>query len=407
MAESAELFSLKEQLKNRQNSLLLIQEKKSEYVSPTDVPIQLIDNERKTEAEIARLKELIAALGGSEPLDSQPIGEATPVPESTTEQTFTASPAPVRESTHTIDVPPASTTEQTSDTPPVQPPTPPDKTVLITVLQILVPTIGTIVVAYFGWRGIVDPIRNPIEATRAAETIIVKATPLAQKPSPSPTVLPTKAPATSGLGTSETEAPFFDTFAADGKPDETKWQVADGDGFCEVHQQDDMLVFSMRANEPIQGRKNCFLDSQKQVMGNRLRLFEARMKLQGDFEGKSNIIQLVLASRGFVGGGWIACGLAGHQGEEKAVLSIYTNDGSVEEYYASRPIELNTWYTIRAEIDSAMGVSCYVDEHAIGQRVVPKDSESLKSALFERFVQVTLVEGTSAISYIDYVKMNP
>lgn len=410
MADSAELFSLKEQLKNKENSLLLIWERKSEFVVSSDIPIQLIDSERKTEAEIQRLKARIAAFGGSGSLSSNPTVEPTPdlVPSEST-------PAPVPASTGQIPVAtpaPAPAIQQTPDAAPTQTPATEqvpaksDKSVLITVLQILVPTLATIAGAYFAWRGLIDPIRIPIEATRAAETVTVKTTALTQTPTSSLTVSPTNATATSGLPASEAEEPFFDTFAIDGTPDGTKWQVADGDGFCDIHQQEDMLVFSMKASEPIQDRKNCFLYSQRKIPGNGLRSLEARMKVQGDFQGKSALVQLVLASSGFVGSGWIACGLASHQEGAQAVLSIYTNDGNVEEYYATHPVEFDAWYTIRAEIDPTMGVSCFVDDIPIGERVVPKDAENLKSSSFEQFVQATLVAGTSATSYLDYVKMN-
>lgn len=54
--------SLRRRLTETEENLLLIQERKSEYVEPTDVPLQLVKEERQREAEIADLQALLTRL---------------------------------------------------------------------------------------------------------------------------------------------------------------------------------------------------------------------------------------------------------------------------------------------------------------------------------------------------------
>ena len=54
--------SLRKQLAEAEENLLLIQERKSEYVKITDVPLQLIKDERHLEAEIPKLRARLTEL---------------------------------------------------------------------------------------------------------------------------------------------------------------------------------------------------------------------------------------------------------------------------------------------------------------------------------------------------------
>ena len=51
-----ELANLKKRLENYRENLMLIEEKMSEYVMLTDIPLQLIKDKRRTETQIAELK---------------------------------------------------------------------------------------------------------------------------------------------------------------------------------------------------------------------------------------------------------------------------------------------------------------------------------------------------------------
>ena len=62
MDRIAKLESLRRRLENRDYRLLLIKEKESEFVLSTDVPLDLIQEERATEGEITALKAQIAEL---------------------------------------------------------------------------------------------------------------------------------------------------------------------------------------------------------------------------------------------------------------------------------------------------------------------------------------------------------
>ena len=56
MPDIDDLPSLQRQLGNKQETLLLIQERKSEYALSTDVPLDLIREERDVQEEIAALE---------------------------------------------------------------------------------------------------------------------------------------------------------------------------------------------------------------------------------------------------------------------------------------------------------------------------------------------------------------
>ncbi len=62
MSIDDEIRSLEHQLANKREHLLLIQERKSQYVLDTDVPLEIIKEERETQAEIADLEARLAAL---------------------------------------------------------------------------------------------------------------------------------------------------------------------------------------------------------------------------------------------------------------------------------------------------------------------------------------------------------
>lgn len=54
---STQIDTWKRQLANYRQSLILIEERMSEYIDPTDIPLQLIKNKQQTEAHIAELTE--------------------------------------------------------------------------------------------------------------------------------------------------------------------------------------------------------------------------------------------------------------------------------------------------------------------------------------------------------------
>ncbi len=57
-----DVFSLKEQLREAEENLRLIQVRKSKFVHETDIPLPLIKDEQRLESEIARLEAQLAQL---------------------------------------------------------------------------------------------------------------------------------------------------------------------------------------------------------------------------------------------------------------------------------------------------------------------------------------------------------
>ncbi|NJL34009.1 MAG: hypothetical protein HC893_09285, partial [Chloroflexaceae bacterium] len=71
---SDELSALQRQLKNFEENLALIQERKSEFVMSTDIPLQMVKAESDLEKKIAQVKAKIATfLGTPPPADPAPV----------------------------------------------------------------------------------------------------------------------------------------------------------------------------------------------------------------------------------------------------------------------------------------------------------------------------------------------
>jgi hypothetical protein len=78
-----EITSLQRQLANAEENLRLIQERKSEYVSEEEIPLQLIKNERKLVERIAELRQRL----GLPPASGAPQGSAPPASGSASSET--------------------------------------------------------------------------------------------------------------------------------------------------------------------------------------------------------------------------------------------------------------------------------------------------------------------------------
>lgn len=79
MTDLDELRSLQHQLENKRETLLLIQERKSEYALSTDIPLDLIREERETQEEIAGLEAQIKTLKQAKPPAAAAPPAAAPV----------------------------------------------------------------------------------------------------------------------------------------------------------------------------------------------------------------------------------------------------------------------------------------------------------------------------------------
>jgi hypothetical protein len=73
-----ELAVLERMLVNARRHLLLIQERKTEFIESERIPLDLIQNERRWQAEIARLEHQIEQMKTAATFPSQPMSPTTP-----------------------------------------------------------------------------------------------------------------------------------------------------------------------------------------------------------------------------------------------------------------------------------------------------------------------------------------
>jgi serine/threonine protein kinase len=192
----------------------------------------------------------------------------------------------------------------------------------------------------------------------------------------------------------------------DGSFNGDKWYLDNTDGVCEVYQREGILTFSMN-NISSQTGKGCMLQGPKEVKGNRLELFEVKIKISEDFKGRNAKTNMVMGGDGFTGGGWMECGLDALPNRINAYFAVKTHGGKIGEFDETYPVEYNRWYTFRYEVDpSTMKVSCFVDDTLVGA-VIPKDASRLKNSIFGRYIQTYVEAGDSATTFIDDVRSIP
>ncbi len=216
---------------------------------------------------------------------------------------------------------------------------------------------------------------------------------------PRPTPTPT--------ATIDADPTVYDNFnnpANDGNFNKTRWEFFNPEGICSVAQRKGAMTFSMNSSNTDGG---CFLFGPKDISGDRLQLFEAKMQISTFKEGYVNT-KLTMASNGFSGGGWIQCGIQAQQAFNAYIIAyISVTKQETTEFERTYPIEYNRWYTIRSEVDpNSMTFSCFVDNNLIGT-VTPEDAPKLKTSFFKRYIQTFISPNSSATTFVDDVRVEP
>lgn len=289
----------------------------------------------------------------------------------------------------------------------------------------VITVIGVITFLFAGSSGRVGTettIATAVAATETARAVAVlpgeTPVPPTNTPAPEPTNTSTLEPTNSPQPSTPTPIPpatidtdplVYDNFnnpANDGSYDKGRWDVYNPLNICKkVGQSEGALVFSMTTSKIEEG---CFLNGPGEILGNRLDLFEAKMKVL-DLKGEGLLTQLVLGtdSKGFSGGGWVSCGLSAYPGGGHAYFSINKQEGQIEEFHKEYPTQTNNWHTLRFAIDpNNMTFSCFVDDTLVGSRI-PVDAEKIKTALVYRYIQLYLNSNSSATAFIDDVLVVP
>ena len=252
---------------------------------------------------------------------------------------------------------------------------------------------------------------TPTDATNTAVTETAIAAPTATPTytgtatsTPIP-ILATPTPTTT-IGTDQPVYDDFDNPGNDGSFNREKWFLDNTDGVCEVYQREGNLVFSLK-NISSETGKGCILNGPSEVLGDRLELFETKIKISEDFSGNNAKTYMVMGCSGFTGGGWMECGLDALPNRVNAYFAIKAHGGKVPEFDRVYPVEYNRWYTLRYEVDpGTMKVSCFVDDNLVGTKI-PDDASRLKNSLFQRYIQTYIEVRSSATTFIDDVRIIP
>lgn len=225
---------------------------------------------------------------------------------------------------------------------------------------------------------------------------------LTNTPKPTNTPRPTPTP----TATIDADPAVYDNFnnsANEGSYNKGRWDVYNPLGTCKVAQSEGILTVSAITSQIEEG---CILNGPRDILGNRLNLFEAKMKTS-DSKGDVAITQLVLTSDGFSGGGWASCGLWAYPGGINAFFSITKQGGQTEEFHKENSTQSSSWHTMRYEIDpNDMTFSCFVDDKLVGS-TIPADAEKLKAAVISRYIQIYLSSNSSVTALIDDVRVVP
>ena len=200
-------------------------------------------------------------------------------------------------------------------------------------------------------------------------------TPIAQ-PSATTTKIPTSTP--------KGDPFLYDDFKNtiyDGRYDLTLWSKA-GDNLLDVYQENGALILATTESTP--GGEYVLTMRQPSMRSlDRLQFFEAHLKVDEQKKGFS-FVKIQIMAENINGYTWdTECGLgfSGGYGLVCEVIDFYSDGSTSVEYRSSgERTELNTWYTVRIEIDPATAtIRYYLDGTQIGT-FTPKDSSILISA---------------------------
>lgn len=239
------------------------------------------------------------------------------------------------------------------------------------------------------------------------------ATKTAQAPTATPTNTRTPRPTPTPTATIDPETVYdnFNNSTFDGTFNTNLWSFKFPEEECDVAQQDGIMIYKNALSE---NWNSCRLyENSSQVSINALEMFEARMRIDDDFNGVGYVVHGVqYATNAFKGGYWAAfCGLkASDSVRPYATFDIWTtaNTGSYEsEIYETIPAEYNRWYTLRLMLDSnTMTIKCFADDKLVGS-TIPNEENVLRELSFERYLDMGRSPNSFVTSYVDDVRFLP
>ena len=214
--------------------------------------------------------------------------------------------------------------------------------------------------------------------------------------------------------TSNPDPTLYDDFnnpLFDGYYNTELWSKA-GESFYDVKQESGALVFT-NSSSPGAGDFTLELHRPETRTIERLKSFEAQLKLSSDHKGGLAFVKIQITTQSLDHGWWTQCRLEIWQASNQPdfACDVYTYAGSVytPEYVTNlAPAKFDTWYRARIEMDSkTAALRFYLDDQFVGGHI-PQDSTGLIDARFVPKIGVwNDAAGTYATRYVDNVRITP
>ncbi len=198
----------------------------------------------------------------------------------------------------------------------------------------------------------------------------------------------------------------FNNKSFDGKFNTELW-LPDLTKTCDVYQREGMLVFGSELSQTEEAFCNINIKNPRLIQIDGLGVFEARVKIANDHSGGYINQGIQIGTDETSSGYWAAyCGLNAMQGSAKSEFEVWTSTGGVE-IHTEIKASYDTWFNTRLEINpETMEIKCFADNLLVGS-IIPKNVPELKTARFERYLNMFRDTGTLATSYTDDIKIIP
>lgn len=198
----------------------------------------------------------------------------------------------------------------------------------------------------------------------------------------------------------------FNNKSFDGKFNTGLW-IPDLTKTCDVYQREGMLVFENELSQTEEAFCNINIKNPRLIQINELGTFEARVKIANDHSGGYINQGIQYGTNETSSGYWATyCGLNASQGGAKSEFEVWTSAGGVE-IHTEIKASYDTWFNARLEINpETMEIKCFADNLLVGS-IIPKNASELKTAYFERYLNMFRSKNTLATSYTDDIKLIP
>jgi sugar lactone lactonase YvrE len=203
----------------------------------------------------------------------------------------------------------------------------------------------------------------------------------------------------------------FNNPAFDGFYNPLKWRFWGDENYFSARQQGGVLVITNTLSTPASVGLNLPLAMPMERTLRQVQRFQARMKLSSGTSGTGATIQIMHDFNG--SGWWTQCSLNvyGSAPYFGCDITNYTPGNFQAEYGVSWPTPLNfdTWYTARIEIDPNTAQVCfYLDNNPLGCRI-PSNANALKTYndFIPRLVSWNGRAGATGTRYFDDIYITP